>query len=129
MQVSYTTFDNLFLILMVITIAGVLWMPITWLLLSIFTPKPLLEKYFKEPHFTLTETVLMAQFPGFLIRTGIFAWLTLIPSLDRKRNIKDIKDYIPYWYSLALKIFMIGVVLTMCLFFSLMGILLLMEPS
>ncbi len=79
-----------------------LWMP-AWLLLSIFTPKILLDKYFREPHFTLTETVMMAQFPGFLIRTAIFAWLIIFPKLGRKkRQIWKVKNYMPRWYHMAL---------------------------
>ena len=114
-------FANLFI--------GVIWIPLTWLLLSIFTPKKLLDQYFKEPHFTLAETVLMAQFPGFLIRTGIFSWLAIKPSLDKKRGIKDVKSYCPTWYFILLKVFMIGVLVTLFLFFSLMGILFLMDAS
>lgn len=123
------TGEQLASVFFTVMIAGVLWMPTTWLLLSIFTPKTLLDKYFKEPHFSLTETILMAQFPGFLIRTGIFSWLALIPSLDKKRKIKNIEHYMPRWYSFALKGFMLGVIITMFLFLSLMGILFLMEPT
>ncbi|MBX2808116.1 MAG: hypothetical protein KTR20_05735 [Cellvibrionaceae bacterium] len=128
MQLSYEIFDFLFLILMIITIAGVIWMPLAWLLLSIFTPKTLLDSYFKEPHFTLTETVMMRSFPGFLVRTGIFAWLTLVPSIDRKRQIKNIEQSMPAWYAIALKTFLIGAMATMFLFFSLMAILLIIKP-
>ncbi|MBX2807639.1 MAG: hypothetical protein KTR20_03320 [Cellvibrionaceae bacterium] len=59
---------------------------LAWLLLSIFTPKTLLDNYFKERHFTLTETIMMRGFPGFLLRTTIFAWALLLPSLDKPRN-------------------------------------------
>ncbi len=76
--------EKLAFLYFIVMFAGALWIPVTWLLLSIFTPKKLLNKYFKEPHFTLTETILMAQFPGFLLRTGIFGWLLLFPSLDKK---------------------------------------------
>ncbi len=92
--------------------AGILWMPVSWLLLSIFTPKALLDKYFKEPHFSLTETVMMKQFPGFLIRTAIFGWLLLFPSLDKKRNIKAVSNYMPRWYIVALNSFTVGVIVT-----------------
>ncbi|MGH1440262.1 MAG: hypothetical protein ACRBBR_09150 [Cellvibrionaceae bacterium] len=68
------TGEQLAFVLFAVMFTGVLWIPLSWILLSIFTPKALLDKYFKEPHFTLTETIMMAQFPGFLIRTGIFAW-------------------------------------------------------
>ncbi len=121
------TGEQLATVFFIVMFAGVLWMPITWLLLSIFTPKTLLDKYFKEPHFTVVETIFMAQFPGFLIRTGIFAWLALLPSLDKKRKIKDVAKYVPHWYAIALKIFIVGVAITMLLFFSLMGILFLMD--
>ncbi len=114
---------------MVITITGVLWMPITWLFLSIFTPKALLDKYFKEPHFTVVETIFMAQFPGFLMRTAMFGWALFFPSLTKKRKIKDPIKYMPRWYAVALKIFIIGVSVTMFIFFSLMGFLLLTEPT
>lgn len=113
-----------------ILISGILWMPASWLLLSIFTPKILLEKYFKEPHFTLAETVLMAQFPGFLMRTAMFGWTLFFPSLaERKRKIKHIEQYMPCWYAIALKCFIIGVSLTMLLILSLLGILLLIKPD
>ncbi len=111
-----------------IAIAGVIWMPITWLLLSIFTPKTLLDKYFKEPHFTVIETIFMAQFPGFLMRTAMFGWALFFPALTQKRKIKDPIKYMPRWYAIALKVFIVGVALTMFLFFSLMGILFLMIP-
>lgn len=124
------TGENLFLFLFWTMFIGVLWIPISWLLLSILTPKKLLDRYFKEPHFTLAETILMAQFPGFLMRTAMFGWALFFPSLAiRKRKIEDIEQYMPHWYVIALKIFIIGVSLTMILFLSLMGILYLMEPS
>ena len=102
---------------------GVLWVPLTWLLLSIFTPKSLLDKYFKEPHFTLTETYMMRGWPGFLLRTGIFGWLLLIPSLDKKRNIKEVRKYMPLWYAVALRIFIIGCMFTLFTMATLMPIL------
>ncbi|MGH1486884.1 MAG: hypothetical protein ACRBCI_11730 [Cellvibrionaceae bacterium] len=113
MPVGQELFDNLFLITMIIIIAGILWMPVTWLFLSVFTPKELLDKYFKEPHFSPTETIMLKEFPGFLIRTGIFAWLALRPSLDKKRGIKNIEHYMPKWYAILLKAFMIGVLMTL----------------
>ncbi len=125
MQVSGHT---IFLIWFWVTLIGVLWIPVTWILLSIFTPKTLLEKYFKEPHFTLTETILMAQFPGFLLRTGIFAWLLLIPKVDKKRKIKNVKRYIPRWYAFALNTFTIGMIITFLLFLSTMGFLVVFDP-
>ena len=121
------TGHELFLLMIWIAIAGVLWIPITWYLLSAFTPKKLLERYFKEPHFTLAETILMAQFPGFLMRTSIFGWVILLPSLDKTRNIRGIIHDMPLWYRIALNIFIIGTMLTLFLVLLLMGILFLMD--
>lgn len=89
------------------------WIPICWLLLSIFTPQSLLTKYFKEPYFTLTETVMLKSFPGFLLRTIIFAGALLLPRLAKKRLITDIHQYMPKWYVISLKIFLIGVFITL----------------
>jgi hypothetical protein len=116
----------MFLVFFGVCFIGILWLPATWLLLSIFTPKKLLNKYFKEPHFSQGETIMMKEFPGSLIRTGIFAWLVLVPSLDKKRGIKNIKDYMPQWYAISLKTFMIGVLITLAVIAILMPILLLM---
>jgi len=118
---------QLFLIMIWTAIVGILWIPLTWWLLSAFTPKKLLERYFKEPHFTLAETILMAQFPGFLMRTSIFGWVILLPSLDKTRNIRGIIHDMPLWYRIALNIFIIGTMLTLFLVLLLMGILFLMD--
>ncbi len=109
------TGHEIFLVFFWLMLAFLLWMPLSWLLLSIFTPKKLLDKYFKEPHFTITETIIMKEFPGFLLRTGIFGWLLLFPRLDKKRNIKNIHKYIPQWYRIALNTFTIAVIVSVTL--------------
>ena len=98
-------------------------MPLTWLLLSIFTPKSLLDKYFKEPHFTLTETYMMRGWPGFLMRTAIFGWSLILPSLGKKRQIKETWKYMPRWYAIALKIFIYACMFTLFIIATLMPIL------
>ena len=123
MQMSQELYDALFLFFFGVLLLGFIWMPLTWLLLSIFTPKKLLDRYFKEPHFTLTETIMMREFPGFLFRTSIFGWAILVPSLDRKRNIKNVIDYIPAWYAILLKMLTIGalfIILVIAIFFPLL---------
>lgn len=101
-----------FLFIFWLAFIGTRWIPIAWLLLSAFTPKSLLGRYFKEPHFTLAETYIMREFPGSLIRTTIWGWLLVIPKVDRKRNIKDVRSYIPLWYAVGLRVFIVGTVLT-----------------
>lgn len=82
---------------------NLLVLPTLWLTLSILTPKKLLDKYFKEPHFSLTETYMMREFPGFLFRTTIWAWVLTFPKLDKNRKLSQIKNFIPVWYGLGLK--------------------------
>ena len=108
-------------------IVAVLWIPLTWLLLSVFTPKSLLDRYFKEPHFTLTETYMMREFPGFLMRTSIWGWALVLPFLDRKRKIKNIRFYMPLWYAIGLRVLTVGVTMTGVILLGLMGVLFLLE--
>ncbi len=119
--------EKLFLIFFWVCFIGLLWMPITWLLLSIFTPKKLLDKYFKEPHFSLTETIMLKEFPGFLMRTAIFGWLLIFPSLDKKRNIKNVSSYMPRWYAIALNVFNVGVISTLAVIVTILPTLLIMD--
>ncbi|OMH32763.1 hypothetical protein BGP75_14660 [Motiliproteus sp. MSK22-1] len=115
------------LVVFAVMFAWIVWGPITWLLLSIFTPKALLDKYFKEPHFTLTETYMMRGWPGFLMRTAIFGWSLILPSLGKKRQIKETWKYMPRWYAIALKIFIYGCMASLLIVATLMPILLLFD--
>ncbi len=69
---------------------------------------------------------MMRQFPGFLIRTAIFGWLLVFPSLDKKRNIKNIHQFMPLWYSILLKVYMFGVFVTLLVVVLLLPILILL---
>lgn len=126
MPIDQNTFDSLFLIMMTVIIGSLLWIPPAWLLLSIFTPKKLLTAYFKEPHFSRAETILMASFPGFLMRTVIFGWLVLIPALDRKRKIKGAIAIMPAWYRIALRVFILGNMISLVVIVGIMLFLLAM---
>ncbi|OMH32081.1 hypothetical protein BGP75_15345 [Motiliproteus sp. MSK22-1] len=117
------TGEHLALFVFWVMLGGVLWMPLTWLLLSIFTPNSLLDKYFKEPHFTLTETYMMRGWPGFLMRTAIFGWSLILPSLGKKRQIKETWKYMPLWYVIALNILTIGSTITLLIIVVLLPIL------
>ena len=124
--------ESLAFVLFSVVFAGILWIPATWTILTYLTPKKLLEKYFKEPHFTQTEIIFMSLFPAKLIRTSIFGWILLFPSLDRKRKIRDCRELMPLWYKVALNFLTIGTMTSLFLFLSIMGILLLMnwlDPS
>ena len=110
-----------------ISFLGAIWIPLSWFLLSVITPKNLLNQYFKQPHFSLGETIMMAQFPGFLLRTTIFGWSLFFPKLTHKRQLMSVRDAMPAWYAWALRFFIVGTMLTLFFFLSIMGILFLMD--
>ena len=124
MQVTPAT---LTLVMLFTAIGGVLVLPLGWLLLSIFTPKTLLDRYFKEPHFTLAETYMLREFPGFLLRTSIWGWALVLPFLDRKRNIKNVRAYMPLWYATALRVLTFGMAFTFTVILVLLILLFLLE--
>ena len=121
------TAEQLTFVLFAVMLPAGVWVPVTWILLSVLTPKKLLDKYFKEPHFTLAETYMMRGYPGSLLRTGIFAWSLLLPSFGKKRQITESWKYMPRWYAIALIIFMCGCMITLLVTATLMPILLIFD--
>lgn len=103
---------------------AVFLMPL-WLLLTIFTPRSLLENCFKEPHFTLSETIMMARYPGSLLRTSIFGWTLIRQPFGFKsfRNLDGMRDAMPTWYAYGLYILIycniISIILMVVLFSAL----------
>ncbi|MBX2807518.1 MAG: hypothetical protein KTR20_02715 [Cellvibrionaceae bacterium] len=84
-----------------------LWV-VVGVVLTETTPKSLLNKYFKPPHFNEGELLFMVRYPWKFYRTVIFGWGICILSLDRKRKIKNIAAYVPRWYLIAMKTFIVG---------------------
>ncbi|SBS35564.1 hypothetical protein MSP8887_02414 [Marinomonas spartinae] len=125
MSISQELFDHLFLVMMITAMGGLLWLPTIWSLLTFLTPKKLLDTYFKEPYFTQGEIIFMSRFPLSLLRTGMFAGVLLLPSLDKKRNIRDCYQVMPTWYRLGLKLFMISNLLISSVIFGILFFLLL----
>ncbi|SBS35573.1 hypothetical protein MSP8887_02417 [Marinomonas spartinae] len=124
MQISQGLFDQLFLVMMFTAMGGLLWQPPLWILLTFFTPKKLLDTYFKEPHFSQGEVVFMSRFPLSLFRTSIFGWVLFLPSLDKKRKIRNCYEVMPTWYRIGLILLTISTMLIMFIFFGIMFFLL-----
>ncbi|SBS32063.1 hypothetical protein MSP8886_02328 [Marinomonas spartinae] len=124
MQISQELFDHLFLIMMFTAMGGLLWQPPLWILLTFFTPKKLLNTYFKEPHFSQGELIFMSRFPWSLFRTSIFGWILFLPFLDKKRNIRNCYEVMPTWYRIGLILLTISTMLIMFIFFGIMFFLL-----
>ncbi|QUX93165.1 hypothetical protein CYL31_17965 [Marinomonas sp. A3A] len=124
MQISQPTYEFLFLIAFFTAMGGLVWIPTLWSLLTFFTPKKLLDTYFKEPHFTQTELIFMSRFPISLFRTAVFGWIVVLPFLDRVRKIRHCHEVMPIWYKLALQIFIISSMLIMAIFLGILFFLL-----
>jgi hypothetical protein len=80
---------------------GLLVLLPVWFLLCLFTPKILMDTYFKEPHFSLAETYMMRSFPGFWLRTGIFTWTIIMPWRSKNRKMDDIRSVAPKWFKVV----------------------------
>ncbi|WP_221797091.1 hypothetical protein [Oceanobacter mangrovi] len=72
-----------------------------WLGLTVFTPKSFLDRFFREPYFSPGELVVMSQSPGRHMRTAIFVWGMVFPSLIRKRGIREIRNHAPLLFRLC----------------------------
>ncbi|SBS35567.1 hypothetical protein MSP8887_02415 [Marinomonas spartinae] len=124
MPITKETGEFLFLVMMITAMGGLLWQPPLWILLTFFTPKKLLNTYFKEPHFSQGEIIFMSRFPLSLYRTVIFGWVVLLPFLDKNRKIRDCYTVMPIWYRIGLKVFIISSMLILFVFVGIMIFLL-----
>lgn len=90
-------FDLFSYITGVLFFSWVLWLPVL-LVLTLLTPKKLLDKYFKEPHFNTGEVVVLGSFPGFIMRTSMFFRFYLTPKSVSGRNLEGFVEDSPKWY-------------------------------
>lgn len=99
--------ENIFLVFMVLVLTYFIWLPIWWLL-DIFTPKTMLDRYFREPHFNRGELIAFNLFPASLMRVVIFGWTLWFPSLSKKRQLNNLAEGAPKWYATSVKVFIAG---------------------
>lgn len=99
--------ELVFLVMMILIISYV-WMPPAWLLMRVITPKNLVEKYFKPPHFNGGELIMMRHFPGSLFRTMILMGASVWPKLAKKRELMSLEHDAPEWYKRCSKVFIIA---------------------
>lgn len=102
------TSENLSLIMFSLMLFQLITIPIGWGAMHLLTPKTLLERYFKEPHFNQGELFAFQVFPTMLLRTGIFIWACIMPQRTKGRYMTDIREYAPSWYLRCAKIFAIS---------------------
>ena len=113
--------DFFIAVLIFVGFTGVIWLPITWVTMMLLTPKTLVQKYFKEPHFSKVELGLLSVFPGTLGRTGIFMGATFQERYRKNRKLEGYLDLVPGWYVRASKIVALCVVIFVLTIFVLTG--------
>lgn len=68
------------------------------IILSNFTPKILLDKYLREPHYNIFEQAWYSVGLGKFMRTIQFAGAISWPWLVKKRKLGDMRYYAPWWF-------------------------------
>lgn len=120
-EMELFSIDFVGVILMFLVFTGIIWLPLTWVAMLLLTPKILVQKYFKEPHFSKTELGLLSVFPGTLGRTGIFMGATFQERYRRNRKLEGYLDHVPSWYVKVSKVFTFCSLTLLILVFSLTG--------
>jgi len=69
--------------------------PVLMLAITLATPKILLNKYFKDPHFNVGRLVTFASFRTFFMRAALSCRLYLTPKAVTARNFRDLFAIIP----------------------------------
>lgn len=81
------------------------WIPIAWVMMTYATPRALIDRYFKEPQFTVAETVgrnLIS--PLMTFHTSLFMAACTLPRSWlasrwlRRRQMTDLRDHAPRWF-------------------------------
>jgi hypothetical protein len=81
------------------------------LIMHFLTPKTIVHKYFKPPHFREFECALFTGIPYAPMRTVMFIGVTAYPRLGRKRKLTQVYKLAPRWYQIASKIFIYWVII------------------
>ncbi|MGN0920193.1 MAG: hypothetical protein ACI4NJ_00550 [Cellvibrio sp.] len=63
-----------------------------------FTPKAVVQKYFRPPYFSEAFVTFYSGFPTVMYRGAIFARLAANPSSGRKRKLTEVYKELPQWY-------------------------------
>ncbi len=79
-------------------------------------PKNILETYFKEPYFKLSEITAFSGFPFYYIRTLMFMRILGFPSSGEKRGVEKAYETVPVWFCKLSKYIVISFLISFSLF-------------
>jgi len=92
------------------------------IIIHFLIPKRVLETYFKEPYFKLTEINSFSGFPFGYIRTLMFMRLLGFPSSGKRRGLEKVCDISPMWLCGLSKYVVISFLASFSLFLLIMAI-------
>ncbi len=96
-----------------------LWVWLNFVLIFIIhflMPKNILETYFKEPYFKLSEITAFSGFPFYYIRTLMFMRILGFPSSGGKRGVEKAYETVPVWFCKLSKYIVISFLISFSLF-------------
>ena len=76
-------------------------------IMHILMPKKVLETYFKEPHFSITEITMFTGIPFGYMRTAMFMRALAFPSSGKRRGVENAYKLAPVWYCKVSKYFIV----------------------
>src|SRR5690606_34227349 len=101
-------FDNLATVLFFIVFA-LAWVVPALVAMQLVTPRLIVERYFKKPHFNLGETIVLSHFPGSLMRTLIFMCGCISETYRIGRKLDNYLDIAPRWYIMVSRLYISAV--------------------
>lgn len=110
--------DFSFLLAMIFFASFGVWMlfTISSFLMYFFTPKKVVEKYFRPPYFSEAFVEFYSGFPLVLYRGIMFMRLAAYPNSGKKRNLTEVYKELPISYRNVSKFLLIGFFFFMTIF-------------
>lgn len=100
------------------------WALPTLLVIQLITPRKIVDRYFKQPHFNFGETVVLSHFPGSLLRTIVFMGGCISERYRTGRKLDSYLGVVPKWYVAVSRFYMTAVFLHLFSVFGIMFVLL-----
>lgn len=87
----------------------VILLPASMILMTCLTPRSVIDQYVRPPHFSKFESVAYRYFPSSFIRTLLFTMAISVPWCRKIRGFGPINKNVPFWFNIASRIFVYGV--------------------
>jgi len=112
-EIDLMSVDFVVVIALFLVFTGIIWVPLASIAMLLLTPKILVERYFKAPHFTQAELGALSVFPDTVRRTSIFVGSCFQERYQRKRKLDGFLDLAPTWYVRVAKVYAFCVITMM----------------